>query len=62
MGALPKRKLARKGRRRSHLREKLIEFMRRFTKDPDSGKLILTHTVSSYSGKYKGVQVLDVKD
>lgn len=62
MGALPKRKLARKNRRRSHLRDKLREFMNRFTKDPDTGKWILSHHVSPFTGKYRGKQVSVVKD
>ena len=62
MGALPKRRLARKGTRRSHLRDGLREFLNSFTKDPDTGKWILSHRVSPFTGKYRGKQVEIIKD
>lgn len=62
MGAEPKRKLARKGRRRSHLKDKLKKFMQRYTKCPDTGKWILSHHVSPYTGKYDGKEVNIIKD
>ncbi|MBD3363080.1 50S ribosomal protein L32 [Candidatus Dojkabacteria bacterium] len=58
MGAHPKRKLHRKYTRRSHLSLKWPSF----TKDPDTGKLILSHRVSPYTGKYNGKQIVAVKD
>lgn len=62
MGAQPKRKLHRKYTRRAHLMDKLRETWASFTKCPDSGKPQLPHTVSPYTGKYKGKQVKVNKD
>ena len=61
MGALPKRKIPRGGRR-SHIgkNRKLAE-LSGFTRDIESGKLIPRHTVSPYSGKYGDKQILAVK-
>ncbi len=42
--------------RRSHHGLKPIRLVR----DPDTGRMILPHTASPYSGKYKGREVIDV--
>ncbi|MCA9385178.1 50S ribosomal protein L32 [Candidatus Dojkabacteria bacterium] len=62
MGAQPKRKLHRKYTRRSHLMSKLRTAWNSFTKCPDTGKWKKPHTVSPYTGKYKGKQVVAVNE
>lgn len=60
MGALPKRKIPRGGRRAHIGKNRKLAELTGFTKCPDTGKLIPRHTVSPYSGKYKDKQILAV--
>jgi ribosomal protein L32 len=55
--ALPKRKLHRKYTRRANINLTWPSFR----KDPDTGKWILSHHVSPYTGKYNGKQIVAIK-
>lgn len=59
MAPLPKRKHSkqRRDKRRSQDGLKLPTLVR----DPESGKLLRPHTVSKFTGKYKGEEVIKVK-
>jgi ribosomal protein L32 len=61
VGALPKRKIPRGGRRAHIGKNRKLAELSGFTKDPDSGKLIPRHTVSPYTGKYRGRQILAIE-
>lgn len=56
MGAVPKRKINRKGTRRAHDRLKKPTLIR----DPESGNLVRPHHVDPKTGRYKGEEVKSV--